>query len=435
MRGARCAESQSRMTTLMGADRKRLWGLISKRMALHIAGLSVPALLTASAFSAVPRAVISANDFPSAPQPAISHEIKVRLDTVGRSFSLSGIGLRFPVSSLRLAPGYQALRVTSESIGNGLYEWSIQDRDAGSVLHKFKARVFEIEGMSLRVNLKTVPEHLIFIPRAKHLDVVANLDLEEYVRGVLPAEMPKDWPFEALKAQAVASRTYALYRKRAREAAGASYHVESTVMDQVYKSPLQHAELEHVQKAVRETEGMVLMTLGETPVPLAAYFHADCGGHTEDARVVWGERGVGTTSCPYSARPPWRAELSPSDLEPILKTLLKRSNSSTLVHLESVGRTASGRVEGVRLAWSDGEESIISAHAFRMSVGHDRIRSTNFRFEMGDRGRVQISGHGAGHGVGLCQWGSRHLAQSGKDFREILKFYYPQSRLSSLVSF
>lgn len=364
-----------------------------------------------------------------------TEEIKVRLQSVDPSFSVSGIGLRFPGAPERKAGIYQALQVSWERDPSGLFAWTIKDRDSGVITHKFKARQLEVIGSQLRLNLKPVSGRLTLLPRLGsniRTDVIATLDLEDYLRGVLPAEMPKEWPLEALKAQAVASRTYALFRKRTREAAGSSFHMESTVMDQVYRSLESDtgAEYENIHRAIRETEGMILVTLGETPVPLAAYFHSDCGGHTEDARTVWGETGVGTTSCPYSSSSEWKTEFTLTEIESRVKARLKRARQdSTLMGLEPLGRTSSGRVENIRLVWSDGDETLMPAHVFRMSLGHDRVRSTNFRFATVGENRIQILGHGSGHGVGLCQWGARHLAQNGKSFREILKHYYPNSRL------
>lgn len=401
--------------------------------ALELLSPLLIALTAFTASAAIPRPIEPSANIQRNPLP--SEEIKVRLQSVASSFSVSGIGLRFPGSPERKAGLYQALQVSWERDSSGLFAWTIKDRDSSAVVQKFKARQLEVVGSHLRINLKPVAGRLTLIPKAGadvRTEVVATLDLEEYLRGVLPAEMPKDWPLEALKAQAIASRTYALYRKRARERSGASHHVESTVMDQVYRSLDSDlgAAHENIQRAIRETEGMILVSTRDMTSPLAAYFHSDCGGHTEDARVVWGEASAGTAACPYSSQSEWKTEFTLSEIESRVSGRLKRAQSnSTLMGLEPLGRTSSGRVENIRLVWSDGEEALMPAHMFRMALGHDRVRSTNFRFTTVGENRIQIIGQGSGHGVGLCQWGARHLALRGKSFREILKHYYPNSVL------
>lgn len=403
------------------------------KRALELLSPLLIALTAFTASAAVPRSIEPSADIQR--NQLATEEIKVRLQSVAPSFSISGIGLRFPGSPERKSGLYQALQVSWERDSSGLYSWSIKDRDSGALVQKFKARQLEVVGSQLRINLKPVAGRLTLIPKSGaevRTEVIVTLDLEEYLRGVLPAEMPKDWPLEALKAQAIASRSYALYRKRAREKAGASHHVESTVMDQVYRSL--DADLasvhENIQRAIRETEGMILVSTRDLASPLAAYFHSDCGGHTEDARIVWGEASAGTAACPHSSSSEWKAEFTLAEIESRVSARLKRSGrGSALMGLEPLGRTSSGRVENIRLVWSDGEEVLMSSHVFRMTLGHDRVRSTNFRLTTVGENRIQIAGHGSGHGVGLCQWGARHLALNGKSFREILKHYYPNSVL------
>ena len=429
MRGTRCAGLPSRMT-----------GAPTEARAQSAAFAWAAALFFfASAVLAAKPPVKTESFLQSRPSNEQSEEIRVRLDTVGTAFTLTGIGLRFPGSPLKRAGVYQALRVSWRKLADGGFTWTLEDRDTGTVLQKLKSRSLEVAGANLRLGLRPIPGRLSLRPQARDTktDVIVSLDVEEYVRGVLPAEMPKGWPLEALKAQAVASRTYALHRKIAREQTGASYHVESTVMDQVYLVPVLSSEEDEsraqADRAVRETRGLILTSVDKgarESRPLAAYFHSDCGGRTEDARAVWGETGGGTTACPFAAQTKWRAEIPFAEITSLARAWFKRALPGSLVAIEAKGRNASGRVRELRLAWNDGAEAVIPAHEFRMRLGHDRVRSTNFKVESRD-GTLSLIGQGFGHGVGLCQWGARHLAQNGRDFREILKLYYPQSRLVS----
>jgi stage II sporulation protein D len=111
--------------------------------------------------------------------------------------------------------------------------------------------------------------------------VINELHVEEYLVGLINCEISSQWPMEAVKAQAVIARTYALYQKEARR--GAPYHLESTVLDQVYEGCL--IEDSRALRGVRDTEGEVLTWRGEV---IQAFFHSSCGGHTEASENVWG---------------------------------------------------------------------------------------------------------------------------------------------------
>lgn len=376
----------------------------------------------------------------AAPSSASAEMVRVKLERLKESITITGMGLRFPGStSPGLAP-FRALRVQSKPAANGLRLWTLVDRDTGALISKFRAKTLELAGFNVRVNLKPAPERLSLVPpsRGKGVDLIAQMDIEEYVRGVLPAEMPANWPIEALKAQAVAARTFALYRRSMRERAHAPYHLESTVMDQVFLTPLEDdrtsARRANVERAIRETRGIVMRDPMKRP--FATYFHADCGGHTEDARKIWGgEESLGTATddaCPMNPLAKWRARLTTREITERLKAATGvRAANVALVDLETLERSASGRIDRMVLKWSDGEEKSLSGHQFRMAVGFDKVRSTNFEISKSDSG-FELEGRGYGHGVGMCQWGARHLALNGKTYQEILRHYYPRADLSGL---
>lgn len=360
--------------------------------------------------------------------------IRVRVDRIRGAFTLTGIGLRFPGAAMSL--GFRALRVRSSSVPQGFTHWEVRDRESGEIVSSFNARKFEINGMSLRVNLKPVPDRLSFLPSRTGSDLVASMDIEEYLQGVLPAEMPKSWPLEALKAQAVAARSFALYKMSLRR--DADYDVESDVMDQVFQNPLHSAGTlqTNAAEAVRETRGIVL--LDRAGQYLAAYFHADCGGHTEEAPEVWaGAAKSGTVkddACPLNPIASWRVELQASEIaEKIRGIAMAPHPDARIAKLEVADRNRSGRVSHLKLSWSDGSSALISAPEFRMAMGHEKIKSTNFEMNLdrkeGNVESVVFKGRGFGHGVGLCQWGSKHLALQGAFYSEILQHYYPRAIL------
>jgi stage II sporulation protein D len=290
----------------------------------------------------------------------------------------------------------------------------------------------------IRSGLQSVPDRLSLLPRRNgKSDLVATMDVEEYLKGVLPMEMPVAWPIEALKAQAIAARTFTLNRIAERDRVGGSYHVEANVMDQVFKfdTGLSSAEKFKIETAVSETRGMVLKDKKDRAI--AAYFHADCGGQTEDARSVWGSgpsMGLAVdASCPVHSV--WQARLSRKSIAKHLSQNDPTMGSKKLASLVTLSKTGTGRVDAMKAVWSDGSESSMSGHAFRMAMGHELIKSTKFEFRSdAASGEIVFNGSGHGHGVGLCQWGARQMASQGKKFEQILAHYYPNATLTGLRS-
>lgn len=438
------------------------FGALSALCALPSGGPAVAAIDTAHIYAELTRPPL-----PVAPAVSLESEarIRVRMGMLNGPATLSGEGLRFTGQPLRRTSAFQAVRVSWRQLKvPGLREWTVADRDSGTTLFRVQGARFEASGQNLRLNLKPLPKRLILGGmHSQSVDVVAELPLEDYVRGVLPAEMPSNWPLEALKAQAVAARSYALYRMQERlqeQEEGRLQHsffdVESSVMDQMYLvpvtrepassgSPVASNSTALVDRAVRETIGEVLLSRANDrdskPRALAAYFHADCGGHTEDARAVWGSASTPTVvdeGCPLNPNARWGLVLSIGDLGRRLQhfhpQLAAARESIQLQDIAAVGRTLTGRVQQIRLSWADGVRSDISPHDFRMAVGHERLKSTNFQLRKLDLGTYSFAGKGFGHGVGLCQWGARRLAMKGQSYLSILNHYYPGAKHGQVAS-
>lgn len=243
------------------------------------------------------------------------------------------------------------------------------------------------------------------------------LSLEDYLAGVLGGEMPKSFPEEALKAQAVAARTYALRKKL--EAYGADFHLGSSVLSQVYGGLSR--EDAKTRAAVEATRGEVLTYELE---PIEAYFHASCGGRTESGLSALGRDlpYLRPVDCPCGHLPSshWELTLKPREL----KEAFGRDAGSLAV----VARSETGRARRVRV----GPERTLDAVSFRERLGYTRLKSLNFEVERGSGPEIRISGRGYGHGAGLCQWGAKVLADEGWDYRRILTHYYPGAELQTL---
>ncbi len=253
----------------------------------------------------------------------------------------------------------------------------------------------------------------------KGLLAVNELPLEDYLVGLINCEISSTWPIEAIKAQAVIARTYAVNRRAARR--NALYHLESSVIDQVYNG----CEIEdnRARRGVSETAGEVLTYDGAV---IQAFYHSNCGGKTEAAENVWGTsipylKGVDCQYCKLSPSSAWDQKLSLKELEERLKAAGFKATG--LIDIRAGVRNSSGRLKNV-IAVTQRGEFAIPGDQFRKAVGYGIIKSTNFTVRV-TNGDALFSGLGNGHGVGLCQWGAKQRALEGFSFSEILTYYYP----------
>ena len=251
------------------------------------------------------------------------------------------------------------------------------------------------------------------------LTVVNILGLEEYLLGVVPKETFPSWPREALRAQAVAARGFAMYHfqfNRKRE-----YDIVAP-LHQLYGGV--NAETPSTTKAVYDTEGQYLEYKG---APLCAFFGTCCGGRTEYAPNIFPDvktfpASVAVDYCKGSPHYAWTYSVSRSVLEEKLKRNGKSLNGP-VSKVEILKRFASGRVALMRI-YSSGSVVDITGEECRKILGYNEVKSTLFSIRISG-GRLVFSGRGWGHGVGLCQWGSKGMADKGFSYEEILKQYYP----------
>jgi stage II sporulation protein D len=256
-------------------------------------------------------------------------------------------------------------------------------------------------------------------PGEKGVLVVNELQLEEYLVGLINCEISSAWPIEAVKAQAVIARTYALNRKQARSTS--FYHLESSVIDQVYDG----CEIEdsRARRGVYDTAGEVLSYQGAV---IQAFYHSNCGGKTEASENVWGKRlpylaGVDCRYCLTSNSSAWELKISLQELEERLKSAGYKVNGVSDVRPGA--RNNRGRLKNVVVV-SPRNEISLTGDQFRKAIGYGVIKSTNFTVLV-EKGEAGFSGLGNGHGVGLCQWGTKQRALDGFGYDEILSYYYP----------
>lgn len=255
---------------------------------------------------------------------------------------------------------------------------------------------------------------LIVKQKKKKVTYINQLPLEQYIMSVAGHEMNKNWHVEALKAQAVVARTYAMYLMRGRSEK--AYHVDSTTNHQVYGGIIVS---DNLYKAISSTEGKVIYKDGKL---VEVFFHSSCGGHTASSKEVWGSdhdhlQSKKTKYCRKTPSYKWSVSMARSILE-------KKLRVKRLFRLKVLKRTASKRVASMLIASNRGKHKV-TAKRLRNYLGATKIKSTMFDVRMRG-GVVEFSGRGYGHGVGMCQWGAKVMAEKyKKGYKSIVKYYFP----------
>lgn len=261
------------------------------------------------------------------------------------------------------------------------------------------------------------------------LTAVNIVPVDGYLRSVVPEEMSVDWPAEAIKAQSVAARSFALASRGRHASEG--YDLCTTTHCQLYTGTA--AEKSASNAAIKATRGEVLTYGGK---PIEALFHTDSGGMTENSEDVWGSH------VPYlraakdtpAKTMPWTKTVSRADLERKLAAkghAIGKVRSIALSPL-AIGRaakdrTTSGRVKTMTVKGTKGTATL-SGTTWRSLLG---LKSTLFDAKL-TKDAVTFTGYGSGHGLGISQWGAERMAAKGKSYADILHHYYTGITLQQL---
>ena len=249
--------------------------------------------------------------------------------------------------------------------------------------------------------------------------VINILGIEQYLSSVVGSEMPYKWPLEALKAQAIASRTYAL-----KKTGNDLFDLDSTQKDQVYNG-LESKKFKTI-KAVRDTRSLVIVHNNKL---INALFHSSSGGMTENSEDVWKNKYPYLKSTKdFDSKNPklmWKKKFKNKDLENLFPTIggienikiLKITNSGRIKNLKIFGQYGAKEISGTEIRKKLGLKSTL----FRFKFANKSIKYQNNK---DDQVSLFISGMGAGHGVGMSQWGAKYLAYRGFKARGILKHFY-----------
>ncbi|MCT0229060.1 SpoIID/LytB domain-containing protein [Synechococcus sp. CS-1331] len=279
------------------------------------------------------------------------------------------------------------------------------------------------------------------------LRAINHVGLESYLPSVVGSEMPASWPQAALRAQAVAARTYALRQRKPAD----PFDLSATVSSQVYKGV--DAETPSTREAVLSTRGQVLM-YGSSLAN--AVFHSSSGGATENSGDLWSQQLPYLVSVPdFDQASPvqaWQQRLEPEQLQQAFAEI------GGAQRIDVLSTTSTGRVRQARVSGPSGT-LVVSGAQLRSRLG---LRSTMVRFELvpselaalpplpllpeqfevgGFQPQVQLPlpsllavGRGYGHGVGMSQWGALGLAQRGQSYDQILRHYYRGTELRPYAS-
>lgn len=279
--------------------------------------------------------------------------------------------------------------------------------------------------MPLIVNGTAFPGSFLVKQNQGRLLGINQIDVEEYLKGVVPVEISPEWHPQVLKVQAIAARTYALYQQQINQ--DKEYDLVSTTADQVYTGVSQAHPA--ANQAVDDTRGLVLTYHGHLILSL---YHSTSAGPTEDAYRILGVnlpylRGVNCPFDRYSPRYRWVREIAFHSIEEAF--IAAGYPIGMMATLTPFDWSPSGRVSRVRVLHSDGE-IMIRGEDLRKILGYSELPSTQFKIE--EIGRdVKFQGYGSGHGMGLCQWGAKVMAELGYSFDEILYYYYPGVKVVS----
>lgn len=263
-------------------------------------------------------------------------------------------------------------------------------------------------------------------------DLIQKMDMESYVSGVVAKEMRSDWPIEALKAQAVTARSYALFKIKTlqQESGKQIYHLENSEKHQVIGSLEDQSYLTH--RASSETFGEVL-TYQNRQVP--TFFHSKCGGKTLLPQDVWENSVSGYESvyCPYChkhGKKPWKISLGKQNLNSYMTSLLDRYYPGQKWLGQNLA-LASDYSEKKNLSFKGKDYIYLRKSDLRKKLGREKLPSNLFQIHS-DGNNYTIAGKGYGHGVGMCQYGAYELARRGYSYRQILKHYFPNFELKKV---
>ena len=294
---------------------------------------------------------------------------------------------------------------------------------AGTLVSNTPIIIAPVGGTTLEIDKVTYTGTLYVLPSKTSFNIVEYTPLENYLYGVLPYEMHPTWAPEALKAQAVAARTYTL--KSIEKKADEPFDLFADVRSQMYKGSA--TVQDSVKKAVDQTRGQVLAYKGEL---FYTYYHGNCGGGTDHVSI-WNQKApnikpLSGNTCKFDSHSKsytFKQDITKSSAERFAHS---QGLKGSLKNIKVAKKTSTGRASYLTLKTSGGSKTVLCA-SFRAATG---IRSCKLTKISVGTTKVHVEGHGYGHGIGMCQDGAHGMAKQNYNYKQILKHYYPGSTLS-----
>ena len=353
--------------------------------------------------------------------PSSSNKVRVALKLAAPEIKIkvAGPGKIYNKINRKVLLKFNTLKeVTFTVAGNGVILFNNKPTNSkGLLIQPDITQTIWVDGTLYRGNIE------LFVTPQNKLLVVNKLGLEEYIMGVVPKETFASWPDAALKSQAVAARTFAIYHiKNHRKN---DYDIVSPT-HQLYGG--MSAEDPRTTKAILETEGEILTYDGDI---LCTFFYTCCGGRTEKAENIFKTMKsypppVKSPYCKNTRHYSWNFSVAVPNVEQKLK-LKGKSLNGPIIKVRVLKRFKSGRVSQIKFS-SRKKSVVLTGEECRNIFGYNKLRSTLFKVKL-KNGRLYFSGRGWGHAVGLCQWCSKGMADKGFDYKKILYHFYPDSKI------
>lgn len=254
--------------------------------------------------------------------------------------------------------------------------------------------------------------------------IVNIVSLDDYLNSVVPSEMPTSWNLEALKAQAIIARTYAIKMATERRKKGEVFDLYSTVLDQAYYGV--DKENEKTSLAVNQTKDLIIVYNNE---PIWALYHSNCYGKTIDGKLVFKSRlkeednYLCSVECPHQGKK-WEAKIETY----VLKNTLERILKTNIYSLDNI-YTLNFKTY---IKYNENQMYSLYNWDLRKMIGYQTIKGPYVNSIQIKDDKIIFSGIGYGHMVGLCQYGANTLAQMGFDYEKIIKYYYKGVKIVDL---
>lgn len=257
---------------------------------------------------------------------------------------------------------------------------------------------------------------------------INQVELEDYITGVLRTESWPGWPLEVNKVFAIACRSYVMFKVLEARRSGRLYHVKNTNAHQTYRG--KH-DVPVLKVAVEQTRGIVLGFKGS---PILAMFDCCCGGiipaHIDDfdfTKVPYLARNYACNFCKQSSLHSWQVSYEQAAFESLVKQHSQEILRVSDIHV--IKKDKAGLVTEVKLKGPK-RATIISGKKLYSVL--KEVKSFHFDIQK-KAGKIIFSGRGFGHHIGLCQWGARQMVRDGWDYKSILRFYYPGAYFMHLM--